>query len=65
MRDILLAVALIWCLWNTWNQHHNFSQDKRGNLIDKMTLKILQIHCKRLDDLENDVKKLKGDNSAS
>lgn len=52
MRDILLAIALIWCLWNTYNQFHNFNNDKNGNLIDKMTLKILQIHNKRLDRLE-------------
>ena len=49
MRDILLAVALTWCLWLTYDLHHNRKQDQRSNLIDKMTLKVLQIHNKRLD----------------
>lgn len=51
MRDIFLAVALIWCLWNTYDLHHNYKQDKRSEVIDKLTLKILQIHTKRLDHL--------------
>lgn len=49
MRDILLAVALAWCLWLTWDMHHNYKQDKRSNIIDKMTLQVLRIHTKRLD----------------
>ena len=53
MRDILLAIALTWCLWLTWDMHHNYKQDKRSNIIDKATLKVLKIHCERLDDLEN------------
>ena len=57
MRDILLAVALIWCLWLTWDMHHNYKQDKRSNIIDKATLKVLKIHCERLDNLENFAKK--------
>lgn len=61
MRDILLALALVWCLWNTFDMHHNYKQDKRSNLIDKMTLKVLQIHCSRIDKLESEVKILKGE----
>lgn len=49
MRDILLAVALIWCLWLTYDLHFNHKQDKRSNLVDKMTLAVLQIHQRRLD----------------
>lgn len=49
MRDILLAVALTWCLWLTWDMHHNYKQDKRSNVVDKLTLGVLQIHNKRLD----------------
>lgn len=49
MRDILLAVALAWCLWLTWDMHHNYKQDKRSNVVDKLTLGVLQIHNKRLD----------------
>lgn len=49
MRDILLAVALTWCLWLTWDMHHNYKQDKRSNIVDKLTLKILKIHNRRLD----------------
>lgn len=52
MRDILLALTMCWCLWNTYDLHHNYKQDKRSNLIDKMTLQVLKIHCDRLDKLE-------------
>ena len=54
MRDILLAVALTWCLWLTWDIHHNYKQDKRSNIIDQATLKILKIHCNRLDKIESE-----------
>ena len=53
MRDILLAVALTWCAWLTWDMHHNYKQDKRSNIIDQATLKILKIHCNRLDKIED------------
>lgn len=53
MRDILLALTMCWCLWNTYGLHHNYKQDKRSNLIDKMTLQVLKIHCKRLDVIED------------
>lgn len=49
MRDILLAVALAWCLWLTWDMNHNYKQDKRSNVVDKMTLAVLRIHQRRLD----------------
>lgn len=49
MRDILLALALIWCLWLTYDMHNNYKQDKRSNIVDKLTLKILKIHTARLD----------------
>ena len=49
MRDILLAVALFWCLWNSYDLHFNFKKDKVAGLVDKMTLKILQIHTSRLN----------------
>ena len=53
MRDILLAVALTWCLWLTYDLHFNYKQDKIANLLDKMTLRVLQIHTKRLDRIAN------------
>lgn len=53
MRDILLAVALTWCLWLTYDLHFNYKQDKIANLLDKMTLRVLQIHTKRLDRIDN------------
>ena len=59
MRDILLAVALIWCLWLTYDLHFNHKQDKRSNLIDKMTLEVLKIHQRRL----NYIDKILGINS--
>lgn len=49
MRDILLAAALFWCLWNSYDLHFNFKKDKVAGLVDKMTLKILQIHTSRLN----------------
>lgn len=52
MRDFILAVALTWCLYNTWLVNHNYKGDKRSNVIDQMTLKILKIHCDRLDKIE-------------
>lgn len=54
MRDILLALALAWCVWLTWDMHHNYKQDKRSNIIDQATLKILKIHCNRLDKIESE-----------
>ena len=54
MRDILLAIALTWCLWNTFDLHHNYKQDKRSNLIDKMTLRVLQIHLEKIEKLEKE-----------
>lgn len=53
MRDILLAVALAWCLWLTWDMHHNYKQDKRSNVVDKLTLGVLLIHTKRLDYIDS------------
>lgn len=58
MRDILLAVALAWCLWLTWDMHHNYKQDKRSNVIDQATLKVLKIHCNRLDKIEKEIDQL-------
>lgn len=55
MRDILLALSLTWCLWLTYDLHFNHKQDQRSNLIDKMTLQVLQIHTKRLDRLDKAV----------
>lgn len=53
MRDILLAIALTWCLWLTWDMHHNYKQDKRSGLIDQATLKVLKIHNKRFEYIDN------------
>lgn len=64
MRDILLAVALAWCLWLTWDMHHNYKQDKRSNVIDKATLKVLKIHCNRLDKVEKQIDQLIEDEDA-
>lgn len=58
MRDILLAGALTWCLWLTWDIHHNYKQDQRSEIIDKCTLKVLQGHEKRIMKIE---KRLKDD----
>ena len=55
MRDILLAAALTWCLWLTYDLHFNHKQDNRSNLIDKMTLRVLKIHSARLERLDKAV----------
>lgn len=56
MRDFFTALALIWCLYNTWSLHHNFKQDKRSNILDQITLKVLKIQDKRLDKIEKELK---------
>lgn len=53
MRDILLALALTWCLWLTYDLHFNYKQDKRSSIVDKLTLKILKIHNRRLDYIDS------------
>ena len=52
MIAIIIAVLACWCLYNTLLIWHNERQDKRGEILDKSTVKILQIHCNRLDKLE-------------
>lgn len=53
MRDFFTALGLIWCLYNTWELRHNFKFDKMSNILDQATLKVLKIHCKRLDVIED------------
>lgn len=53
MRDIFLAAALVWCAYNSWQLRHNFKVDKQSNLLDQSMLKILKIHCNRLDVIED------------
>lgn len=50
MRDILLAIALIWCLWNTYNQFHNFNVDKIVDELEPQDLAPI-IHAKWKRDL--------------
>lgn len=50
--EIIISVLALWCLYNTLVIKHNYRQDKRGDIIDKSTVKVLQIHNKRLDRLE-------------
>ena len=52
MMEIIIAILACWCLWNTLEIKHNYRQDRRGDIIDKSTVRILQIHCQRLDRLE-------------
>lgn len=56
MRDFITAVALVWCLYNTWSIHHNFRQDKIANLIDLATGKVMLNHNKRIEMLEKEMK---------
>lgn len=50
--EIIISILALWCLYNTLTIKYNSRQDKRGDIIDKSTVKILQIHNKRLDRLE-------------
>lgn len=50
--EIIISIIALWCLYNTLVIKHNYRQDRRGDIIDKSTVKILQIHNKRLDRLE-------------
>lgn len=50
--EIIISVLAVWCLYNTLEIRHNARQDKRADIIDKSTVKVLQIHNKRLDRLE-------------
>lgn len=52
MLSIIISVLALWCLYNTLEIWHNARQDKRGDIIDKSTVKVLQIHNKRLERLE-------------
>lgn len=50
--EIIISILALWCLYDTLVIKHNYRQDRRGDIIDKSTVKILQIHNKRLDRLE-------------
>ncbi len=52
LMEIIISILALWCLYNTLEIKHNYRQDRRGDIIDKSTVKILQIHNKRLDRLE-------------
>lgn len=74
MRDILLALALTWCLWLTYDLYFNHKQDKRSNVVDKLTLKVLKIHSRRLDYIDSileidsekgEINENKGDNAGN
>ena len=58
MRDILLALALIWCLYNTWALHHNFKKDRMANAIDLMTSKVMLSQEKRIDKHDQEIKEI-------
>lgn len=56
MRDIFTALALMWCLYNTWNIHHNFKQDRIANSIDAITSTVMKSQEKRVSKLEKEMK---------
>ena len=55
MLEVIIAVLGVWCAYNTFIIWHNERQDKRASIIDKCTLRILQIHSDRLDRLDKAV----------
>ena len=58
MRDILICMIVLWCLYNTWNIHHNFKQDRIANSIDAITSTVMKLQEKRISKLENEMKKM-------
>ena len=56
MRDFITAVALVWCLYNTWSLQHNFKQDRLSNSIDKLTTTVMVSYDKRISQLEKEMK---------
>ncbi len=55
MLGAIIAVLAVWCCYNSLMIRHNERQDRRGDIIDRSTVKILQIHCRRLDRLEHEL----------
>ena len=61
MLTFVLCVLGLWCLYNTIAIKLNAHDDKRGEWFDSATVKILKIHCERLDKIEHFIEDLQDD----
>ena len=50
--EIIIALLACWCLFNTIEIRLNKRDDRRGDVLDQMTLRILKIHTRRLDRID-------------
>ena len=55
MEWTLIVVLALWNTYNTLTLWHNNRQDRRGDILDKCTVKVMQIHNQRLMRLEDAV----------
>lgn len=55
MRDIFMAVLLIWCLYNTMSIWEYQKHEVKRNLIDKLTLQVIKCQKNRLDMLYDEL----------
>ena len=58
MLTFLLCILCLWCLYNTISIKLNTNDDRKADVLDKMTLRVLQIHCQRLDRIEHLIKNI-------
>lgn len=58
IETFLFVVLLVWCMANTIAIKLNKRDDMKGDVLDKMTVKILQIHCQKLNKIEKFIEEL-------
>lgn len=61
MLTFVLCVLGLWCLYNTIAIKLNKREDLKGDVLDKMTVQVLQIHCNRLNKIERWIKDMEDD----
>lgn len=50
------AILALWCLYNTIAINMNRRDDTRGEVLDKMMVRCLQLQSDRIDKLEDAIK---------
>lgn len=55
---LIVIILIVWCSYNTLALKLNTKDDKTGEILDKMLVRVLQIHNQRLTDLEHIVKEM-------
>lgn len=58
MQTFLFCILGLWCLYNTILIKLNTNDDRKADVLDKMTLRVLKIHCQRLDRIEHFIKNI-------